>query len=149
VRILIAGGSGYLGAELAGQAARAGHEVIATYHSSPAPLPPVRWEQLDVRRRDRTRELVAAIAPDVVLNAAYRYDDWATTADGAGHLAAAAQDAGAHLVHVSSDALSPVRPRPTTKPRSQTRSRRTAPPRPRPRPRSGPCSRRPPSRGRR
>ena len=41
----------------------------------------------------------------MVLNAAYQYDDWDTTATGAGYVAAAAEHAGAHLVHVSSDAL--------------------------------------------
>jgi dTDP-4-dehydrorhamnose reductase len=105
VRILIAGGSGYLGSELARQAARAGHDVIATYCSGPGSLTGVRWRQLDVRRRDDVRELIDATSPDVVLNAAYRYDDWDTTAAGAGYLAAAAARAGAHLVHVSSDAV--------------------------------------------
>jgi dTDP-4-dehydrorhamnose reductase len=105
VRILIAGGSGYLGTELARQAVAAGHEVIGTYWSAPADVPGVGWRQLDVRRRDDVRALVGATSPDVVLNAAYQYDDWDTTATGAGYLAAAAEQAGAHLVHVSSDAL--------------------------------------------
>jgi dTDP-4-dehydrorhamnose reductase len=105
VRILIAGGSGYLGTELARQAAADGHEVIATYRSAPAALTGVRWRQLDVRRRDDVRALIDATSPDVVLNAAYQYDDWDTTATGAGFVAAAAEHAGAHLVHVSSDAL--------------------------------------------
>jgi dTDP-4-dehydrorhamnose reductase len=105
VRILIAGGSGYLGTELARQAAQAGHDVIATYHSAAGSLPAVRWQQLDVRYRDDVREVLGAARPDVTLNAAYRYDDWPTTADGAGYLALAAEHAGTHLVHVSSDAV--------------------------------------------
>lgn len=109
MRILIAGGSGYLGAEVARQAARAGHEVTATYLTGPGSGPGqeagVRWHQLDVRQLADTRRVLAAARPDVVLNAAYRYGDWTTTADGAAHVAAAAAETNAHLVHVSSDAL--------------------------------------------
>jgi dTDP-4-dehydrorhamnose reductase len=107
VRILIAGGSGYLGREIARQAARAGHEVTAFYLTRPGNGADsgVRWHQLDVRRRDNTRDVIVAARPDVVVNAAYRYDDWATTADGSAHVAAAAAETRAHLVHVSSDAL--------------------------------------------
>jgi hypothetical protein len=43
--------------------------------------------------------------PDVVINAAYRQSDWATTADGGMHVALAAAAVGARLVHVSSDAV--------------------------------------------
>jgi dTDP-4-dehydrorhamnose reductase len=41
----------------------------------------------------------------VIVNAAYRRADWATTADGGMHVALAAAAAEARLVHVSSDAL--------------------------------------------
>jgi dTDP-4-dehydrorhamnose reductase len=40
-----------------------------------------------------------------VINAVYRKGDWATTADGAAHVAVAAADVRARLVHVSSDAV--------------------------------------------
>ena len=45
-------------------------------------------------------------------NTPYRYDDWAVTADGAAHVAVAAAEVGARLVHVSSDALHAGRPEP-------------------------------------
>jgi dTDP-4-dehydrorhamnose reductase len=45
------------------------------------------------------------VRPDAVVNTSYRYDDWAVTADGAAHVALAAAEAGARLVHISSDAL--------------------------------------------
>jgi dTDP-4-dehydrorhamnose reductase len=105
VRILIAGGSGYLGTELARQAVAAGYEVVATYRSAAGVLTGCEWRQLDVRAGIDVRALINGTSPDVVLNAAYRYDDWDTTATGAGFVAAAAAGAGAHLVHVSSDAL--------------------------------------------
>jgi dTDP-4-dehydrorhamnose reductase len=107
VRILIAGGSGYLGGELARQATSAGHEVAATYLTRPGDGAgeAVRWHQLDIRRREDTLDVIKAARPDVVVNAAYRYGDWATTADGAAHVAAATAETSAHLVHVSSDAL--------------------------------------------
>jgi dTDP-4-dehydrorhamnose reductase len=105
VRILITGGSGYLGSELARQATRSGAEVVATYLTRAGDCPGIRWERLDVRLRDDVGALVCAARPDVVLNAAYRHGDWAATADGAANVAVAAARAGAHLVHVSSDAL--------------------------------------------
>jgi dTDP-4-dehydrorhamnose reductase len=107
VRLLIAGGSGYLGREVARQAGQAGHHVTATYLTRPATEAGegVRWRQLDVRSRPGTTDAIAAARPQVVVNAAYRHADWATTADGAAHVAAGAAATGAHLVHVSSDAL--------------------------------------------
>jgi len=105
VQILITGGSGYLGAELARQSVRRGSQVIATFLRRPGNCPGVQWELLDLRRRDDVSAVIAGAAPAVVINAAYRYNDWATSADGAGNVAAAAARAGAHLVHVSSDAV--------------------------------------------
>ncbi len=49
--------------------------------------------------------MVRRVRPDVIVNAAYRQDDWAVTADGAAHVALAAVSSGARLVHVSSDAV--------------------------------------------
>lgn len=49
--------------------------------------------------------LVRAAQPDVIVNAAYRQSDWATTAEGGMHVALAAASVGARLVHVSSDAV--------------------------------------------
>jgi dTDP-4-dehydrorhamnose reductase len=105
MRILIVGGSGYLGAELGRQATRAGSDVVATYLSRPGQEPGIRWQRLDVRLPEDVREVVMAARPDVIVNAAYRYDDWASTAGGASTVAVAATAIGAHLVHVSSDAL--------------------------------------------
>ena len=48
----------------------------------------------------------------MVVNAAYRVDSWAICADGAANVALAAAQAGARLVHLSTDALHAGRPTP-------------------------------------
>ncbi|WP_275465458.1 SDR family oxidoreductase [Streptomyces noursei] len=103
--ILIVGGSGFLGRELARQAAAAGHTVTATFATRAGDLPGIRWLPLDLRRGEEIAPVLGAARPDVVVNAAYRKADWATTADGAVRLALAAGQYGARLVHVSSDAV--------------------------------------------
>lgn len=103
--LLVVGGSGFLGQEVARQARRAGKRVTATFHSRALAIGGVDWRPLDIRRRAGVAALVGEVRPAVVVNAAYRQDDWATTADGATHVAAAAAATGARLVHVSSDAL--------------------------------------------
>ncbi|TDE39916.1 NAD-dependent epimerase/dehydratase family protein [Nonomuraea mesophila] len=105
MRFLIVGGSGRLGREVARQCASAGHEVNATYLSRPGTTEGVAWSPLDVRRREDVDAVITAVRPDVVVNAAYRQKDWASTATGAAHVALAASAAGARLVHVSSDAV--------------------------------------------
>ncbi|MEU4155412.1 sugar nucleotide-binding protein [Actinoplanes sp. NPDC026670] len=89
--VLIFGGTGGLGGELARQA---GPRAVAAGR-----------RDADLRDRAAVFALVARVAPAVIINAAYRQDDWVVTADGAGHVAAAAVAAGARLVHVSSDAV--------------------------------------------
>jgi dTDP-4-dehydrorhamnose reductase len=103
--LLVVGGSGLLGREVIGQARHAGARVAATYHSQAAPIAGVDWQALDIRRRGDVAALVERIRPAAVVNAAYRQADWATTADGATNVAAAAAAVGARLVHVSSDAV--------------------------------------------
>ncbi|MFC7620097.1 SDR family oxidoreductase [Microlunatus sp. GCM10028923] len=102
--VLVVGGSGFLGRELVRQAVAAGHRVIATHRTQP-PAAGVPSEALDIRDRPAVEDLISRIGPDVVINAAYQTQDWASTADGAIHVVLAAKGAGARLVHVSSDAL--------------------------------------------
>ncbi|MDG4830936.1 sugar nucleotide-binding protein [Solwaraspora sp. WMMD1047] len=103
--LLVVGGSGLLGLEVIRQARLAGHHTVATFHSHRPAVADVDWRNLDVRHRDDVADLVGSARPAVVVNAAYRQADWATTADGATHVALASAAAGAHLVHVSSDAV--------------------------------------------
>ncbi|MET9021578.1 sugar nucleotide-binding protein [Actinopolymorpha sp. NPDC004070] len=104
-RVLVVGGSGYLGAELVRRWVDAGHVVFATYASRPASSPAVGWQALDIRRRDDVSALISHVRPDVVVNAAYAKTDWRTNADGAAHVAVASVRIGARLVQVSSDAV--------------------------------------------
>ncbi len=105
MNLLVVGGSGFLGQELANQARVAGHRVVATYRTRAAAVAGVDWQALDIRRIDDVTALMADMQPDVVINAAFRLADWVTTADGAMHVAVAAAAAAARLVHVSSDAV--------------------------------------------
>jgi dTDP-4-dehydrorhamnose reductase len=99
-RLLVTGGSGYLGAELVRQATAAGWSAVGTSFRSPGPL------ALDVRDRAAVFEVMAALRPDCVIHTAYLQDGpdaWATNVDGTANVAEAAAAAGARLVHLSTD----------------------------------------------
>jgi dTDP-4-dehydrorhamnose reductase len=110
VTLLVVGASGYLGGEVCRQATAAGERVVGTHHRSAAAMPGM--VRLDVRDRAAVRALVTRLRPRAVLNTASVYGDWATCADGAAHVAAAAADVGARLVHLSTDAVHGGRPQP-------------------------------------
>ncbi|OZM80809.1 sugar nucleotide-binding protein [Pseudonocardia sp. MH-G8] len=105
MNILLVGGSGFLGRELAQKASAIGHGVTATFATRPVDIPGIRWLPMDLRRSEEITSTLGEAQPDVVINAAYRKADWATTADGAIDLAMAATQHGSRLVHVSSDAV--------------------------------------------
>lgn len=106
VKVLIVGGSGFLGRELVRQAAAAGLETAATYRSRhPGGVPGVPWHHLDLRAPGHLGEVLAEVAPDAVVNASSGYGDWEVTADGSVRVALAAAEHGCRLVHVSSDAV--------------------------------------------
>ncbi|MDG4809200.1 sugar nucleotide-binding protein [Micromonospora sp. WMMD1120] len=112
MRVLVVGGSGLLGLAVCRRAVRADLSVVGTYHTRGIVEPGVRARRLDVTDRAAVRALVTEARPDAVVNTPYRYDDWTVTADGAAHVALAAAEVGARLVHVSSDALHAGRPTP-------------------------------------
>jgi len=105
MRLLVVGGSGLLGTEVVRQAVDAQEDVAATYLTRPPDLIDSACHSLDIRDRARVLEVMSALRPEVVVNAAFRQGDWTSTADGAAHLALAATGVGARLVHVSSDAV--------------------------------------------
>jgi dTDP-4-dehydrorhamnose reductase len=103
--VLVVGGSGFLGREVARQAMAAGVRVVATYLTRPTGAGGTECHQVDIRDHQQVADLVTAIRPNLVINAAYQKADWASTADGAVHVAIAAASVAARLVHVSSDAV--------------------------------------------
>jgi dTDP-4-dehydrorhamnose reductase len=107
-RLLITGGTGYLGAELIQRARAGGWDVGATSFSSLPVDEGVAWMELDIRDQPAVASAFDAWRPDIVIHTAYRLrgpDLWSTSAEGAGVVAHAAYAAGARLIHMSSDAL--------------------------------------------
>lgn len=102
MRLLVTGAGGMLGTELVGVARRAGHDVIAAAHAD-----------LDITDVAAVQRTVAAERPDAIVNCAAWTDvdgaerdpdgARALNADAPGHLARAARDAGASMLHISTD----------------------------------------------
>ncbi|MDR9392426.1 MAG: sugar nucleotide-binding protein [Trueperaceae bacterium] len=100
--VLMTGATGTLGRALVPRLTAAGLRVTGTASAD-----------ADVRDADAVRRLVAAHAPDVVLHAAAftdvaaaetdRATAWAVNVAGTRHVADAAREGGARLLHVSSD----------------------------------------------
>jgi len=107
-RLLITGGTGYLGAELIQRARAGGWNVGATSFSSLPDNEGIDWIRLDIRDQPAVTRAFDAWRPDIVIHTAYRLsgpDLWSISAEGAGVVARAARAAGARLIHMSSDAL--------------------------------------------
>jgi dTDP-4-dehydrorhamnose reductase len=102
MRLLVTGAAGMLGRDVVAAAGDAGHEVVALARAD-----------LDITDAAAVRAAVLAAQPAAVINCAAWTDvdgaeaseDEATAVNGtgAGHVAAAAAEAGALTVHVSSD----------------------------------------------
>src|SRR4051794_15314238 len=104
MRLLVTGAAGMLGTDVV--AAAAGHDVVALARAD-----------LDITDADAVRAAVRDTMPDAIVNCAAWTDVDAAEAsereatlingDGAGHLAGAAAEVGAHIVHVSTDYVFP------------------------------------------
>jgi dTDP-4-dehydrorhamnose reductase len=102
MRILITGAAGMLGQDLYEAAVAAGHEAVGLAR-----------DELNVTNAGAVRAAVAGARPDAVINSAAWTDVDGAEADedpatlvngpGAGNVAAAAAEAGAWTIHVSSD----------------------------------------------
>src|SRR3954447_7174043 len=98
--LFVTGLAGFLGSEVAARASVAGWEVAGTVHERPGPAGA---DRVDVRDAGAVRAALSAAQPEAVVHTAYRRDDEDTTIDGARIVAEAAADAGARLIHLSSD----------------------------------------------
>jgi dTDP-4-dehydrorhamnose reductase len=110
-RLLITGGSGYLGRHLCARAV-ARFDVTATYHTHSGPLPAGQAVQLDLTNREAVFALVERFKPQAILHTAAinpgQGDDALmeqVNTVGSGHVAQAAAAVGARLVHVSTDVV--------------------------------------------
>ena len=104
MKLLVTGGAGYLGSELARLAVERGDEVLATrFRSAPPHGQPI---ALDVRDAEGVERVLMRHGPDVVVHTAYVQTGSAlvdTVVRGSLAVAAAAHRAGARLVHLSTD----------------------------------------------
>ncbi len=105
-RLLITGGSSYLGQELTRQSLTA-YDVAYTFFSQdPLGLPNGRY--LDMRDAAAVAHLVAEFAPDVIIHTAGSNrgaDMTAVIEQGAAHITRAAAAASARLIHLSTDVV--------------------------------------------
>ena len=102
MKLVVTGAAGQLGVDVVDHARAAGDDVVAVTKSD-----------LDITDADAVRRLLGEVRPDAVVNAAaYTAVDacetnedlaFAVNADAVGHLSAACELVGAHLVHVSTD----------------------------------------------
>ncbi len=107
-RLLITGGSGYLGRHIARQVAAGwpGEWRYTTFSADPLALP--QGARLDVRDGAAVARVVADFAPDAIIHTAGSNttpDMAAVIIDGTRHVAEAAARAGARLVHLSTDSV--------------------------------------------
>jgi len=104
-RLLITGGSSYLGQHLVPLAIEK-HTVCYTCFQH-APLRLMGGEQLDVRQETAVTRLVTTFQPDVIIHTvgSNRYDMAAVIQQGTQHVAQAAAQVGARLIHISTDAI--------------------------------------------
>lgn len=96
-RLLVTGGTGYLGRVVAARAGAAGWDVVA-----------VGSADVDVAERRAVDSLVAATSPDVVVHTAYRKDGphaRRVIVDGTANVTNATVAARARLIHLSTDVV--------------------------------------------
>jgi dTDP-4-dehydrorhamnose reductase len=113
--ILVTGGSGLLGANLALTAQEAGYETVAIYHQHAVRLSGVKCLQADLTNPEIARQLITNLRPEWIINCAAQTNvDWCESHPTEARcanvemprgLARAAKEIGARLVYVSTDAI--------------------------------------------
>jgi dTDP-4-dehydrorhamnose reductase len=105
-RLLITGGSGYMGCHLVPRASHK-HELIYTYFKKD-PLALDCGRQLDIRDNQAVRQIVSKWQPDFIIHTtgSNRSPDMERVIiQGAENISQAAETAGARLIHISSDVI--------------------------------------------
>lgn len=108
--VLVIGGSGLVGSAVVEHCRERGHDVTATYLSNPTDATAIRLDETDA---DAVQDVVRDVAPDAIVDAAaftdvdgceqQRRDAFDANVSGTRNAAVAAEEVGAHLVHLSSD----------------------------------------------
>lgn len=104
MKLLVTGGAGYLGSEVARLAVERGWEVIATRLERTPPYG--RVVPLDLRNEDATVRCLVMHRPEAVIHTAYRQADdalWDSVVRASRNIAVASSKTGSRLVHVSTD----------------------------------------------
>lgn len=107
MKILISGGSGYLGAAILKRAPHA-WQLAATYWMHPIVCENVAAFRVDVRDADMVNRLFREFSPAVVIHTVAQMtgaEMLAVNADGSRHIARAAAQVHARLIHLSSDVI--------------------------------------------
>ncbi len=110
-RLLITGGTGYLGNALVKKSHTQGFLIAASYYSKPLPVdspPDVNWLPLDVCDQASVEDSFDLIRPDVVIHTAFQQQEpamWPVTAAGTRNVARAAGAMGVRMIHLSSDVI--------------------------------------------
>jgi dTDP-4-dehydrorhamnose reductase len=107
-RVLVTGGAGGVAGRLV-RTAPVDVELHVTEHRTPVPTAvraaAAAVHPVDLRREREVRTLIAGIRPDVVVHTAYVQSERDAVVLATGHVAGAAGEAGAALVHLSTDVV--------------------------------------------
>lgn len=104
-RLLITGGSSYLGQHLVPLAVATGHTVDYTFQQNKPTLPGV-GHQLDIREETAVRHLIFSLKPDIIIHLIGSTAAMAVAIrQGTGSVLWAAKESNARLIHLSTDSI--------------------------------------------